>query len=97
MIEKLPGLDGVDEGTRGTVVNHRIREVTQLAAGAGVGAGPRDAPQAGAVRPSSDPLAPDGAPPRDPPAPPAPATCAPRRVARAARTAPDTAAAPSAP
>ena len=35
MIEELPGIEGAGEGTRGTVVNHRMREVTELVAADG--------------------------------------------------------------
>tara|TARA_B110000438_G_scaffold227018_1_gene221406 strand:+ start:214 stop:879 length:666 start_codon:yes stop_codon:yes gene_type:complete len=36
VIEYLPGIGGVDEGTRGTVVNHRMRAVTELVAEDGI-------------------------------------------------------------
>lgn len=35
-IRHLPGLDGADEGTRGTVANHRMRQVTELVATSGI-------------------------------------------------------------
>lgn len=67
MIEELPGLDGVDEGTRGTVINHRMREVTELVAGAGAGAGTWDDSLVGEVRTLFDSLAPDWTATRDHP------------------------------
>ncbi len=67
MIEELPGVDGVDEGTRGTVVNHRMREVTELVAGADAGVGVWDDSLVGEVRTLFDSLAPDWTTTRDHP------------------------------
>ena len=62
-IEVLPAKSGSDEGTRGTVVNHRMREVTELVAGQGLwGAGMVDE-----VRVLFDSLAPEWTATRDHP------------------------------
>jgi len=66
-IEELPGIDGADEGTRGTVVNHRMREVTELVAGSGPGAGTWDGSLVDEVRTLFDSLAPDWTATRDHP------------------------------
>ena len=63
MIEELPGIDGADEGTRGTAVNHRMREVTELVAGDGTW----DDSLVGEVRTLFDSLAPEWTATRDHP------------------------------
>ena len=85
MIEELPGLDGVDEGTRGAAINHRMREVTELVAGAG--AGTWDDSLVGEVRTLFDSLAPDWTANRDHPSRNAPVLDALDRGAVAGRTA----------
>ena len=67
MIEVLPGIDGSDEGTRGTAVNHRMREVTELVAGGAAGAGTWDGSLVDEVRTLFDSLAPDWTATRDHP------------------------------
>lgn len=62
-ITHLPGLDGADEGTRGTVVNHRMREVTELVAADGTWNGGL----VGEVRDLFDSLAPEWTATRDHP------------------------------
>ncbi len=66
-IRELPGIDGGDEGTRGTVVNHRMREVTELVAGTGDGVGTWNDSLVGEVRELFDSLAPDWTATRDHP------------------------------
>ena len=63
MIEELPGIDGADEGTRGTAVNHRMREVTELVAAGGTW----DDLLVGEVRTLFDSLAPEWTATRDHP------------------------------
>jgi len=62
-IEVLPARTGSDEGTRGTVVNHRMREVTELVAGEGTW----DAGMVDEVRSLFDSLAPEWTATRDHP------------------------------
>ena len=62
-IEVLPARAGSDEGTRGTVVNHRMREVTELVAGQGTW----DAGMVDEVRVLFDSLAPEWTVTRDHP------------------------------
>ena len=61
-IEVLPARAGSDEGTRGTVVNHRMREVTELVAGQGTW----DAGMVDEVRVLFDSLPPECTVTRDP-------------------------------
>ncbi len=62
-IHHLPGIDGADEGTRGTATNHRMREVTELVATAGTW----DDGLVGEVRTLFDSLAPEWTATRDHP------------------------------
>ena len=66
-ITHLPGIDGADEATRGTAVNHRMRQVTELVAGSGPGAGTWDGSLVDEVRTLFDSLAPDWTATRDHP------------------------------
>jgi len=62
-ITHLPGIDGADEGTRETVVNHRMRQVTELVAADGTW----DEGLVGEVRGLFDSLASDWTATRDHP------------------------------
>ncbi len=62
-ITHLSGIDGADEGTRGTVVNHRMRQVTELVAADGTW----NEGLVGEVRDLFDSLAPDWTATRDHP------------------------------
>ncbi|MBJ31519.1 MAG: hypothetical protein CL466_08920 [Acidimicrobiaceae bacterium] len=62
-ITHLPGIAGADEGTRGTVVNHRMRQITELVAADGTW----DEGLVGEVRGLFDSLAPDWTATRDHP------------------------------
>ena len=82
MIEELPGIDGADEGTRGTAVNHRMREVTELVAAGGTW----DDLLVGEVRALFDSLAPEWTATRDHPTRNAPVLDALERGAVVGRT-----------
>ena len=82
MIEELPGIDGADEGTRGTAVNHRMREVTELVAAGGTW----DDLLGGEVRALFDSLAPEWTATRDHPTRNAPVLDALERGAVVGRT-----------